>query len=263
MAGDMTRSDVDGHVERISFEAFGVTMSVATDRDEVRDRIHEVLPPGWRPCSDAGDEHRLAIVANERGGYTFDAAGARKFEDAALDTALEMMEREIRLRIAREAPDRIFVHAGVVGRAGGALLLPGGTFTGKTTLVAALVRAGASYYGLVHPYPKPLSLRGKDTKQRNHHVESLGGSAADRPVPVRAVVVTTYRRGAEWAPKLLSTGDGALALLAHVVPARERPAESLRATRRAAEDAVVLEGDRGEAEDLVPLLLAELETRAA
>ena len=67
----------------------------------------------------------------------------------------------------------------MVGCGGGALLLPGGSFTGKTTLVGALVRAGAVYYsdqyalldedGLIHPYPC--------------HVERFGGSAGDEPVP--------------------------------------------------------------------------------
>jgi hypothetical protein len=269
----VTNALIDTGRGGISFEAFGVTMSVATNRRAARDRLPEILPPGWRPCPDADAKHRLAIVAEDRGTYAVDDAGVYLFESVTLDTALEILEREVRVRIAREARDRIFIHAGVVGRAGGALLLPGSSFTGKTTLVAALVRAGATYYsdeyaaldddGLVHPYAKPLSLRVNDHRHRNHHVESLGGTAGDRPLPVRAIVVTNYRRAAKWAPKPLSTGDGALALLAHTIPARERPAECLRATRRAAEDAIVVKGDRGEAEDVVPLLLAELEARAA
>jgi hypothetical protein len=263
----------DTRRDQMSFEAFGVSFSVATNRLEARDRLPEVLPPGWRACSDADVKHRLAILGDERGTYTVDIAGDALAEGDALDAALDSLDRELRMRVAREARDRIFVHAGVVGHAGGALLLPGQSFTGKTTLVAALVRAGATYYsdeyaaldsdGLVHPYPKPLSLREGSYQQRNHDVELLGGTAGDRPLPVRAVVAATYRAGTRWAPMPLDAGGGALVLLAHAVPVRERPAESLRATRRAVEDAVLLQGDRGEAEDLVPLLLAELEARAA
>ena len=64
-------------------------------------------------------------------------------------------------------------------------MLPAPSFGGKTTLVAALVRAGAIYYsdefavldeqGFVHPYAKPLSIRGADNWQVNHSVASLGG----------------------------------------------------------------------------------------
>jgi len=46
------------------------------------------------------------------------------------------------------------------------------------------------------------------------------------------------------------------------VPAQDRPTETLRAATRAVEGALTLKGDRGEAEDLVPLLLTELEARA-
>ena len=63
----------------------------------------------------------------------------------------------------------IFIHAGVVAQDGVAIALPGVSFAGKTTLVSALVRAGAVYYsdefavidkrGVVNPYPKALSVR--------------------------------------------------------------------------------------------------------
>jgi hypothetical protein len=73
------------------------------------------------------------------------------------------------------------------------------------------------------------------------------------------VAVSNYRSGADWHPRRLSSGEGALAILAHAVVAQERPAEAMRAIARAVEGAVVLEGDRGEADDVAPLLLAELE----
>jgi hypothetical protein len=44
-------------------------------------------------------------------------------------------------------------------------------------------------------------------------------------------------------------------LLANTVPARERPAEALRAVRAAASGAVVLEGERGEADATAEQLL--------
>ena len=269
----MTEDVIDIASGSTAFEAFGVTMSVATNRRQARDRIPEILPPGWRASSEADPKHRLAILGNERGTYTVEVAGVPVFEGVPLEHGLASLERELRMRVAREARDRIFVHAGVVGYTGGALLLPGESFTGKTTLVAALIRAGATYYsdeyaaldrdGLVHPYPKPLSLRDNNHQQRNHDVGALGGEVGVQPLPVSVVVLTTYRAGTDWAPKPLDPGDGALALLAHAVPARERPAEALRAARRAIEGALLVEGDRGEADELAPVLLSELEARAA
>jgi hypothetical protein len=257
----------------ITFKAFGVAMWIATNRWEVRERLPEILPPGWEHAEHEEAKHRLGILGDDRGTYGVDLGGAFLLEGVPLDLALETMDSVVRRRIAEEAVDRIFVHAGVVAYGGTAMLIPGGSFTGKTTLVAALVRAGAVYYsdefapldsdGLVHPYAKPLSLRDADQLQTDHHVESLGGIAGEGPLPVGAVVVTTFRPGARWRPRRLSPGRGALALVSHTVPARERPAQSLHAITRAVDGAVLLEGDRGEADAIAPLLLAELEARAA
>ena len=64
------------------------------------------------------------------------------------------------------------------------------------------------------------------------------------------------------APAPLPPGDAVLALLGNTVPARERPAESLQAITRALDGAIVMEGERGEAEDVVPLMLAELDSHS-
>jgi len=257
----------------IAFDAFGVKMWVATNRAEALALLPEVLPPEWEPCEGWETEHRLAILADDRGTYGVDLGSSFLVEGVSLDVAVETLDSVVRQRISLAAPDRIFVHAGVAAFGDSAILIPGSSFSGKTTLVAALVRAGAVYYsdefapldsdGLVHPYAKPLSLRGADQLQTNHRVESLGGVAAERPVQVGAVLATSYLPGAEWNPKRLSDGEGALALLSNTVPARERPEQSMQAIRRAVEGATVLGGERGEADELVPKLLAELEVRTA
>ena len=271
MAAEMTDSAVDAELGVISFEAYGVSIWVATNRAEARHRLPELLPPGWRvaaPGSEADAKHRLAILGDERGTYAIDLGGYLFIEGVSLDVALDSLERIVRMRLALDAKDRIFVHAGVVGHAAGALLLPGLSFTGKSTLVAALVHAGANYYsdeyaalddeGVVHPFRTASSLGNSD-----HRVEVLAGSAEDPALPVHAIVLTTYRPGSEWSPKPLSTGEGALQLLAHAVPARDRPTETVRAVTRAARNAILLESDRGEADSLAPFLLAALEARAA
>ena len=56
----------------------------------------------------------------------------------------------------------------------------------------------------------------------------------------------------------LSTGEGVLSLIEHAVPARERPAETLATLHRALHGAVVLAGERGEADATAHALLASL-----
>jgi hypothetical protein len=160
----------------------------------------------------------------------------------------------------------------VVGWRDRAILLPGRSFSGKTTLVAALVGAGATYYsdeyavldakGRVHPYARPLSIRSADdARSRRCPVEELGGVSATRPLPVGLIAVTQFRPGTRrpgpW--RALSPGQAVLALLSHTVPARRKPATALATLRQAVAPATALRGARGEADRTAEALLASLE----
>ena len=58
------------------------------------------------------------------------------------DEVLEALERHLHLYVAEKARRKVFVHAGVVGWRGSAIVIPGRTLSGKSTLVKALVEAG-------------------------------------------------------------------------------------------------------------------------
>ena len=64
----------------------------------------------------------------------------------ALDDALILLGGHMMIHVAEHAPEYVFLHAGVVAWEDRALLLPGQSHAGKSTLVAELVRAGATYY---------------------------------------------------------------------------------------------------------------------
>jgi hypothetical protein len=253
----------------LDFEAFGVKMALVTTQAEVLEQARPLLPPGWKPCDRADVQQRFAVLTEPGGTYAFVREDKVRHPGVNLELALAIFDTELRLYVARKAPDGIFIHAGVVGYHGKTIVLPGMSFAGKTTLVAALVREGAVYYsdefavidadGLIRPYAKPLSLRDDNLIQVERSVESLGGVAGEEPMRIGAIVVTSYKPGAEWEPRRLTPGEGAMALLANAVPARERPAEVMRAISQSAGGAIVIQSDRGEADAIAPLLLAELD----
>jgi len=148
--------------------------------------------------------------------------------------------------------------------------VPGRSYTGKTTLVAELIKAGAVYYsdeyavldsrGRVYPYPRPLQIRdGENGKQQRCSVEKLGGRAGHRTLPVKLVIVSAYKPGARWRPRALSAGQGVLELLNQTVSARTHPHKALAALRQVATHALILKGARGEAGDLTAPLLKYLD----
>jgi hypothetical protein len=252
-------------------ESFGVRFGVAVDAPELQARVEEILPPGWIPCDPAEAAARFSLRQADPDGYDVLVDENPSLQKAPLDMALGMLDSQIRMFIAERARDWIFVHAGTVARAGRALLLPGKSFSGKTTLVKALVEVGGTYYsdeyavldaeGNVHPYPRRLSIR-HDGGTDERSVSQLGGVAGDERASVATVILTRYRPGAAWEPKTISRAQGALALLENTVPAQDHPRESLRAVTRAVAGATVLESDRGEAESIAAALLGELTRRS-
>jgi hypothetical protein len=248
-------------------------MSVEFESLALRPRLEAVLPPGWQQCESAPETHEFKLISMDGVSYRVIGAGRSLSGSSDLDVALEVLAKELRVFVALRAPDHIFVHAGAVGWNGRAILIPGMTFSGKTTLVRELVCAGAEYYsdefapidphGRVHAYPKPLSIRpGDGTRSQTDHDPSHFGATGTEPLPVGLVAISPYVPGVTWTPTRLSTGEGVLALLANTVPAHQRPAEAMTALTAAAANAVVLEGERGEVAEVVDALL-ELAERSA
>ena len=273
----MRKVDRLGWTAGFSFLSYGRRVGVRVNRAVELERLKEHLPPGWKPSASPVVERLYSLVFGGEGGNR----GTRRFNLLYADferverthdteTLLEAFESSLRLFVAEWARRRVFVHAGAVGWRGQAVLVPGRSHTGKTTLVAELVRAGATYYsdefavlderGRVHPYAKPLAVReSADGRQTNYGVESFGGRAGARPLPVGLVVLSHYREGVRrWRPRVLSAGQGMLALLDNTVSARREPERALSALEQVASRAAVLKGARGEAADTARAILALL-----
>ncbi len=257
--------------ELIRIESYGVRINIRVDDPELVPRVLAVMPPSWSEAADSFPDAEFSIWADKESRYVVRGDGTGRISQPVdLEVALSFLEGHIRTCTARWAPELIFVHAGVVTRNGRALVIPGDSFSGKTTLVAALVTAGATYFsdefavcdaeGFVRPFAKPLSIRsptGGPTE--NVPAGALGGATGDGRAPVALVAVTSYLPDALWEPKPAGPGETALALLSHTVPAQERPAEVLRVLRRVAEQCACVRSDRGEAESIVDSLLSLLE----
>jgi hypothetical protein len=265
----MRKLDRLGWTAGLTFKSYGVRFGVRADSAEVLTRLAEFLPPGTTRAAEGYVERLYSIHtgAGDRRRHTA-RRGLRRFQmlyanDATLARTLdvealfERFESDLQLFVAAAARRRVFVHAGVVGWKGRAVVIPGRSLSGKTTLTAELLKAGATFYsdefavlddkGRVHPFRKPLAVRGEGGRQRKVSAEELGGRGAVGPLPVGLVVVSEFREGARFRPRTLTPGQGSLALLANTIPARSRPGEVLDTLERVVRGALVLGGARGEA----------------
>ncbi len=224
------------------------------NKKEVPEEFAKALPPGWKPSTSPLVDYLYSLRIGGTNGksrirrYNLLYSDSRRVARSLnLQQVMQGLESDLQITVALQAKNRLFVHAGVVGWRNRAILIPGRSFSGKSTLVEALVRAGASYYsdefavldakGRAHPYPRALSLREGDGQARRVEIQDIGGTVGARP-PM-------------------------LALLANTVVARLRPEFALATLKCAIDSVPVLKGSRGEADQAAATILSHLESRAA
>ena len=273
----MDKLDRLGWADGIAFVAYGLRIGIRVSDRDALDRIVALLPPGWRRASTSAVDRLYSVIV----GKAVPSPGVIQFSliyagvgllsrTKSLDEALAALDSDLRLYVAERARRRLFVHAGVVGWQGKAIVIPGRSYSGKSSLVAALVKAGATYYsdeyavldvqGRVHPYLVPPSFRrGPADAPEKHSLEMLPCQTGVDALPIGVFVVTKYRQGAKWRPRRLSPGRAVLALLANTVAARSKPKTVLGWLSQQAATAPILHGDRGEAHETAELLLSRME----
>ena len=273
----MQKVDRLGWAAGFSLKSYGVKIGIRANDPEWLDRVWPHLPYECEVAPLPIVDRLYSIIICRQGAR----ARARRFNllygnhvrlarSMDIDEVFERLESDLRLFVAEVARHRVFVHAGVVGWKGRAIVIPGRSYSGKSTMVAELVRAGATYYsdeyavfdsrGRVHPFPKPLEIRDSgEHKQTKFGVEDFGGRTGTKPIPVGLVVATEFKAGARWRPRELSEGKAVLALLSNTVSARRQPEKSLATLQKVVAEAKTLKGLRGEASELALSMLARIE----
>jgi hypothetical protein len=260
-----------GWAAAMSFTAYGLRVGIRANHPAVLTALGERLPPERTPAPTPTVDRLYSVIVPppapaspiRRFNHLY-ADAARLVRDPEPAPIYDALERDLKLYLAAAAPRRLFVHAGVVGWRGRAIVVPGRTFSGKSTLVAALVRAGATYYsdeyavldarGRVHPYATRLSLR-DGAGERRLTAAALGGETGRAALPVGLILMARYRAQGRFRPRPISAGQAVLALLGHTVAVRTRPRAAFSVLPRAVAGAVALRGVRGEADEVAAELL--------
>ncbi len=264
----------------LAFNSYGVQVGIRVNRPEALSLLRPRLPPRRRTSRKAVTKNLYSFVLggeNPRRGtrefHLLYGGGVQLLRTGDLALALERFENEMQLVVAAYAPRQVFIHAGVVGWRGRAIIVPGKSHTGKTTLVRSLLRLGATYYsdefavvdadGRIHPYGNRLSLRGAAGQPPERvTARSLRAELGREPLKTGLIVCTAFDAAATWTPRAMTPGESALELLANTVPARLRPEAALQAVGRVASDAIAVHGVRGEADAVASQLLVILDAHA-
>lgn len=268
-------------VDGFTFASHGVQIGVRVNNRALLPMLRKRLPPGsMHSNAKTVDRYFSVILGGKPEGsrvryyslvYGDHTQLGRSHE---IDLILDAFETWVRLSVAELSPAHTFVHAGVVGWKGRAILVPGKSFSGKTSLVVELVKAGATYYSdefavldsqaKVHPFLLPPAVRENGTdRQRPLLIEDIGGWAGSKPLPVGLVVLTEYAADAQWRARRLAAGPAALGLLSHTISARRSPERTMAVLQRLMSQALVIKGKRGDAGAAADIILKTLEAQCA
>jgi len=256
----------------VSFRAYGLRIGIRANSDLALLSLVKKLVP-VRKWSDVPTVDMLysVIAGDQDQGKRFrrySVAYANSTElarSADFQGVLDAVENHLSLYLAEFAKSRVFIHAGVVGWNGKAVVMPGRSYSGKSTLVTALLRAGATYYsdefaavdrfGRVYPYPRPIQLRNGDGSTHRIQPADVPAKVGRKGLPVELILLTHHQKGVVWRPREVSPAEGLLTLLTNTVSAQRNPARALRTLKTMMIPARRLKGPRGEADATVARLL--------
>lgn len=257
------------NVKPFRFESFGARIELTGNRQAMIDRSAAIARSSLlgKVSEIHGDNVDRIIEVNFDGTtyeMLYEGSEPARGEDEVV--FFKYVDSIIRASVGEEARDFVFLHAGVVGWKGKAIVLPGDSYKGKSTLVAELVRAGAEYYsddfalfnsdGLLYPFHRPLAMRRRDNFDPYHlTVEELEGKYGHEPIPAGVVLFTEYVKGSRFRPRQMTAGEGVLELVSYALSMRQRSEFAFRVLNNIASRAIIISSRRGTAETFAKTLL--------
>jgi hypothetical protein len=251
----------------LSLESFGILFGVRVNQAALIDAFPPYFPPLSKSAGSSAVHFLYSLIAGPGSTPFYELFFGSKqiLRSKDLNQILQYFEQSLEMRIAMGS-QKLFVHAGVVGWQGQAILIPGRSMSGKTRMVASLLKSGAVYYsdefavldatGYVHAYPRPLRIRETNT-QHDYNLQQVT-TFGQQPLPAGLVAMLQYKSDAVWSPRQLSPAELVLAVLDHTIVARYRPAQCLATLKCIASRAIAIASDRNESDEVAQVLLSYL-----
>ena len=259
----------------VSCSAYGVQIALRTQFDLLEHLPSPLIPVASCENSVNAPHVRYEFIetrsAEGRPLFLVSEDGARLFASSDVRAAARALESCVHLQVAALTDQAVFVHAGVVAWHGQALILPGPSHSGKSSLVASLLAAGGTYYsdeyavidleGRIHAFPRPLRLRDAiEPKLSAGPTAATLNCEALEPLQPAWIMNLRYRPNGVWDPRELTHGQTLLALLENTVAVRRQSELTLRTLGLAVESTIGWQSERGGADDTTREIVRLMDT---
>lgn len=248
---------------RLTLECQGLRLAVTADNaEEVVERLRRYVPLDFTEATDGPVKREFVIHERLlRIDGSVDEATRR-----GLVGPVEALCSAIELLMAEFSRQYLFVHSGVVARGDQAVLFPGRTHAGKTTVAGAFARAGWTYLsdefalvdaeGKIGAYPRPPSVR-HTWGAVGHREMPEGWLVAPRESrwQLDAVLFLRFDAASGLDVRPLSRAETVLRLLDNTGAAHHDAPFVMDRLVAATEDVRAWEGTRGDVASAFPLLL--------
>ena len=257
--------------KRFCFVSYGVKVRLESNSrallEKGRDEVRKAFGNKALIFEEPGESSERAFgIGYNKGRFSLYRDGLEISGGTSERNFFKYLNSILRLEVAEFAKGRVFVHAGVVGWKGRAIVFPGKSFSGKSTLTAELVRNGAAYLsdeyavlednGFVSPFPRHLSMRYFGaTRETDVPPAKLGAIQGNDPIPVGMLLFTSFKAGDEWDPEIIQAGGGIMEIIPHTLTIRRDPAFSLKVLDLVVRRAIIVKGPRGDAKRSARIIL--------
>ena len=267
--------DPENQQGKIGFSFHGLKCGLDFDDLNLYDELIKLLPPYHELSEFEGADQIFKLVTKATGrinGLYLNDERIQQFSELD-EKAFEVIESKIQFSMAVTLPPRrYFLHAGAVALNNVGIIIPGSSFSGKTTLTKEFLKAGAEYYsddcavidnfGNLYPYSKTLSVRNSFQESEIVKAESVGAVTGRESVPIRLIFLTEYKKDYTWKSHKITEGEAVWELSKNLFyPASMTlyPAETFRALANIVNQSKILGGKRGEAVEVVKTVLTNFE----
>lgn len=252
--------------ERFCLECYGSKINIRTDYGNLKSELLKYIPVIKQ--LDGFDElsNTVSLITGQgknTNGLYFNNEPAMLFDRFEEDSIEFAADKILMIMAAVSLPSKIYLHAGAVVWNGFGILIPGTSFSGKTTLVKEFIEAGADYYsddcivlddrGNMLPFPRDLAIR-TDNGRVFKNAANFGAKNGIGKEKIKLILFADYVKNSVWKARKLTGGESVLKLMDNFYyrsSVGHAPSEIIKILTNLTNQTLVYGGERGDASQII------------